>query len=275
MSQVVDDDEAHSVRQLTVALQKYPHLIDKPLPGEDGRTYMHIAAYHGHTKNIEMLMNRGCVSIDTMTEKGETPLLLAARMDRISTVRILVRLGSKAINTPSRLRTPLSEAVCYANMKMAKTLIEMGSTTLNLPDHQEETLMTNILQNNKSFLIEPLIRLGFTNINAPDSHGSTPLSYAASVGDETAVELLIHFGSTAIDTPNNNMFTPLHRAQLNGRKSCARMLKLLGADCSTLIRKSQYLLEPIDEEESYELRARVYFRRSLSARLLLETKKQR
>ena len=178
-----NDDEEHSVRQLTVALQKYPQLLDKPLPGEDGRTYMHIAAYHGHTKNIELLMEYGCTSIDTMTEKGETPLLLAARMNRISTARMLVRLGSKVIDTPGRLGTPLYAAVRYGNMKMAKALIEMGSTTLNLPAHQTSTLMGVLICVNKSFLIESLMRLGFTNIDVPDSHGATPLSFAASLGD--------------------------------------------------------------------------------------------
>lgn len=98
---------------------------------------------------------------------------------------------------------------------------------------------------------------------------------AAWNGHVLVIETLVRLGSKAIDTPTINGWTPVYCAAHGDHMDCLRTLISLGADCSNTLtfRLSDAMVEQLKarvEDESGEVRYRVYFTESLVSRLLFE-----
>ena len=121
--------------------------------------------------------------------------------------------------------------------------------------------------------LEAAIRKNPHLIDVPDYiNNRTPLWLAVFSGHVLAVESLIRLGSKDIDISDNIEWTLLNWAENRKHASMVNTLKILGAKYYSTTYYTHpgltMINKPIDEEESMELRYRVYFRRSLTARLL-------
>ena len=202
--------EAGDLHALTTALVSYPHLIDTPHPREFFKTPLYIAAEKGHDKIIERLVEHGCNANNT-ARYDMTSMHAAAWNGHASTIKTLVRLGSRVIDTRG------------------------------------------------------------------GPGGWTPIGAAATIGNALVVEMLMQLGCTTIDAPNRHGNTPISLTVRGGHVDCLKTLKMLGAKYPSVLfddatGMKELLDTPIDEEESAKLRYRVYFKRSLTARLLFEVK---
>lgn len=181
--------------------------------------------------------------IDVRYHDRETPLFIAAQKGYNAIIEKLLEHRSRAIDTPNRRGTTPLFAAAYAGH---------AST------------------------VELLVQRGSKAIDTLNRYRSSPILGAAWNGHASVIETLVCLGCTSIDTPNKNGDTPLKFAAAQHYYQCIDALKILNASRLTIVVSSpkitNILDQPIDEEESAKLRYHVYFKRSLTARLLFEVK---
>ena len=228
------------VDELTRILALHPHLIDEQ--DDYDRTLLYAATINGHSHIIEKLVALGSTVLTTPCGDN-TPMHAAAYGDRPHVMSTLIRLGSNNLDTPNYdNRTPLHVSASCGYVKGVETFLRLGSKAINIPDKNGRTpIHAAALSFNITPVVETLVQLGGADFDISDKFGRTPI-YTA-----------LYFGSTmAYNT-----------------------LKLLGADRSIVPRvegdpkvEAKLQRSQIDEDKSHTLRRKVYFQRSLSARLL-------
>ena len=183
---------------------------------------------------------------DDPHEEGRTPMQIAAEKGHVGIIEKLVELGSEAVDTGRDGWTPMHAAALNAKVSVMETLVRLGSTA----------------------------------IDSLDANSWTPLFTAACKGHASVIETLVRLGSQAIDTPNESGSSPTRIAANCNQMESLKTLMSLGGDCSfeptTLCMRRptiELLRAGVDEDESREVRYRVYFQQSLVSRLLFEVQR--
>lgn len=226
-------------------LLRNPFLLNNPMSAENGRTLMHCAASYG---NAEV-------------------------------VRLLVRLGSTAMNVKDIYgRLPIHDAAYYGYLETVECLVKADRSTLDATTSMGLTSMhCGAGAENASELVELLYRLGSNAMTMISYDGSTPLTYAIS--DDKAVRKLIQLGSPFEENPGYPGRSPLRLACSMPFPCSERTLHAVGADVSNLSGFTQriirYISETNTEERILEQRHRIYFSRSLVERLTLELDREK
>lgn len=271
--------ERNDVEGLLLALPLYSHIIDTLQLTVKRKTLMYTAAKRGWVSVIEALMRLSCRTIDAPCERDWTPMHIAAYEGRVAVIEALVRLGSKAIDTFDKdYMTPIFAAAKSGSTPVIKTLVRLGAKTIDFPINNGRTPIHEAVTHGHASVVRTLILLGSKAIDTPDCYGDTPMVSAACKGHVSIIELLVQLGSTAINTSNVIL---LCKTVLYGYKDCVKTLKALGASSPIETptwwhdKMIKLLHTEISEDESAELRHRVYFRRSLAARLLFTYKQKK
>jgi cytohesin len=160
-------------------------------------------------------------------EWGATPLYNAARFGHSKTVQLLIDKGADLearTGLPEGNWTALAGALSSGHKDTAELLV-MAGANVDANDIFGWTLLH--LASDKGFkeMVEFLISHG-ANINAKTDRGSTPLYLATEQGHKDTVKLLIDKGAN-INVKNVYGRTPLDSAW--GRKDIIEMLKKHGA----------------------------------------------
>lgn len=142
--------------------------------------------------------------------------------------------------------------------------------------------------NGHTTIIEYLIKLKCKALDTLEKYsGATPLLYAALYGHARVIETLYLLGSTSLNTPTLLGLTPLKAAFLHSHTKCIEILLQLGCAIDDHIEVStriysyetrkvlthlgfKLIIEPVvyDEEYAFKLRFRIYFKESLTTKLL-------
>jgi len=100
---------------------------DKNLTGPGGRTAMMLAAFNGHTKVVEMLLDAGA-RVDTRDAIGRTALMYAATGPNLPTIKLLLEEGARADAVDGQERwTPLMFAAAEGHLHVVKLLLAEGA----------------------------------------------------------------------------------------------------------------------------------------------------
>ena len=86
-----------------------------------------LAVSEGHTKTIELLLDRGA-DVDYEGESGDTPLILAARHGRTSTLALLARYGADLDWENAHGMSALGVAVGGKRIDSIQTLLDLGAS---------------------------------------------------------------------------------------------------------------------------------------------------
>lgn len=208
----------------------------------------------------------------------------AARSGNLHKLTSALASHANLIDTPhpdKRRQTPMYIAAENGHVEIIEKLVELGSRAIDTPDHYGRTPMYIAAVNGHAPVIEILVRLGSTAIDTPNNTGRTPMFAAAFFKHPSVIETLARLGSRAIDTPDNHDRTPLYVAACFYRIDLVKTLKMLGAKRSIVQEKDVFyrvlecLNTQVDENETEEVRSRVYFSRSLMERLFLELEVRR
>lgn len=258
---------------------------------------LHEAAECGRTSTVGLLLRLAPLTIDSTNFKNETPLSLAARHNHIDIVKLIFNQDTRLINKTLHgcasmhnavenghvemvelliclktggaytnylyeANTLIHVAARYGHAKIIEILHRAGYQGINTRNKDGETPLFLAVTTNQKHVVVTLLRLGCTEIDTPEKHGVSPLLFSlGSVNGFSMAKQLVRLGSRAIDTPDSSGLYPASAVN-----SADAMLAALGA---------QRVIEGFtpsrqDEEIVAGIRRSVYFKRSLSSRLLFE-----
>lgn len=105
-----------------------------------GRTPLPLAAAFGQHAAVKFLLEQNDVTIDSMDNACQTPLLCAARSGHVMIFRALLRKGALVDSPDSRGRTPLSYAAEQGHSVVVRRLLA-GGTQVGMRDKNGESPM--------------------------------------------------------------------------------------------------------------------------------------
>ena len=94
-------------------------------------------------------------------EKGWTPLHVAVRFGRVAFVEALIARGAEVGPLTEKGRTPLAVAAIYGHEKLAQVLINASGAELNLADHEGRTPFDYASDERHIDVLRVLINAGF------------------------------------------------------------------------------------------------------------------
>ena len=234
-----------------------------------GQNALHIAAYHGQTKSMEVLVELSAsiekkddssqtplflaswqnnpeavrwlvekkANTDTATNRGFTPLHVAARNGCEEPMKILLEAHAKFEYQDEKGHTPLSIAALWGKAGAVKILIEYDAN-IEAQDLAGNTALMQAIQGNltdKHMEIVNLLLEHSANVEHHNRKGLTPLMKAAEIAEDDAAEIvqqLLDKGA-AIDAQDNEGRTVLMHAFVEGTKKTRELLLSNGAALET------------------------------------------
>lgn len=111
-----------NVQRATALLDADPALLDSF--SSDGWTALHLAAFFGQVKIVELLLARGAkLDLKSKNDLNNTPLNAAVAANRLEIARLLLEKGADANAHQQGGITPLHEAAAAGNVEMVRLLL--------------------------------------------------------------------------------------------------------------------------------------------------------
>ncbi|KAK3526640.1 hypothetical protein QTP70_030848 [Hemibagrus guttatus] len=124
----------------------------------DGFTPLHVAALHGHTVLVSLLIRRGA-GINACNSQNATPLHLACQNSHTQVVSSLVECNAKLNKKDHFGNTPLIQACLKGHEETVSVLIQSGAS-LNLANNQGNTALHEAVRGGHQTLVELLLQAG-------------------------------------------------------------------------------------------------------------------
>ena len=202
------------------------------LPDKDTATPLH-AATRNRIDILKDLIKAGA-NLEIATDKGGTPLIVAAAVAQYDATIELIKAGSN-VNAVDHLgRTPLHNNVAEDDnlsdrLKITKLLINSGAD-LTIKDNNEATPLVLAVVNNNSDMAREIITSKRNNgINSQDYKGFSSLHFAASRNNLEIAELLLSNGANVNIETYNDGLTPIYGAITRCHPEMYDLLRKYGA----------------------------------------------
>ncbi|XP_047675676.1 ankyrin repeat domain-containing protein 27 isoform X2 [Tachysurus fulvidraco] len=124
----------------------------------DGFTPLHVAALHGHTGLVSLLIRHGA-NIDACNSQNATPLHLACQNSHTQVVSSLVECNAKLNKKDQFGNTPLIQSCLKGHEETVSVLIQSGAS-LNLANNQGNTALHEAVRGAHQGLVELLLQAG-------------------------------------------------------------------------------------------------------------------
>uniref|UniRef100_A0A8B9LUW7 Ankyrin repeat domain 27 (VPS9 domain) n=1 Tax=Astyanax mexicanus TaxID=7994 RepID=A0A8B9LUW7_ASTMX len=124
----------------------------------DGFTPLHVAALHGHTALVSLLIRHGA-NINSRNGQSATPLHLACQNSHIQVVTSLVECNAKLNKRDQFGNTPLIQACLKGHEQTVEVLLESGAS-VNLANNQGNTAIHEAVRGGHQALVELLLQAG-------------------------------------------------------------------------------------------------------------------
>ncbi|XP_050805224.1 ankyrin repeat domain-containing protein 6 isoform X3 [Gopherus flavomarginatus] len=197
-----------------------------------------IAAYKGQVDNVVQLINKGAKV--AVTKHGRTPLHLAAYKGHLRVVQILLKAGCDLDIQDDGDQTALHRATVVGNTDVIATLIQEGCA-LDRQDKDGNTALHEACWHGFSQSAKLLVKAG-ANVLARNKAGNTPLHLACQNSHSQSTRVLL-LGGSRPDLKNNAGDTALHVAAALNHKKVVKLLLEAGADESIVNNAGQTPLE--------------------------------
>jgi ankyrin repeat protein len=215
-------------------------------------TRLHIVVSFGLVDIAQNLLAEGA-DVDARTDRGITPLHLAAKAGRTQMVHLLLQAGAKvsrdysAPETPIDRKTPLHMAAKAGHTPVVQLLIDAGADcnepTVPTVGYEKSPLHLAAVRGHID-VARVLLSKG-ANVNQKDAYvdrlpgsnkdqirGKTPLNGAVEQGHEALVRLLLDNGAD-ISATHEAGRTALHQSACAGHVNLVGLLIRRGIDVST------------------------------------------
>ncbi|WAR23599.1 ASB3-like protein [Mya arenaria] len=163
----------------------------RPADVKDNRGWIavHEAAYFGHDKCLNQLLQRNIAFATAETFESQTPLHLACSRGHAACVKILLQTGADPNAETKENYTPLWHAVS-CNIDCVKLLVDAGAL-VNHQIYTKETALHRAVNKGKTDIVCYLIGQN-ADITLRDENGLTPLFISAQMGRLGCVEALVN-----------------------------------------------------------------------------------
>ena len=156
-----------------------------------GEALLFTAVQLGHSKTVQLLLERQDVALDSRSYKGLTPLGAAAERGDISIVEMLLKTKNVDVNQLNDdQNTPLTLAVRAGHTPVVKMLLENDQVSVDPRDRKGTTPLALAAALGHTAIVALLLGTGRVEIHSQDQRGRTPLSWAVARGYEEITDLL-------------------------------------------------------------------------------------
>ena len=204
------------------------HLYGSPLhsDGVEGlQTDLVLAAWHGKSKTISELMDKG-VSPNVPDVYGRSPLMLAAMKGHNECIIKLIRGGCSVNQLNYDERMPLSLAAKFGHLECVKTLLRGGSGP-NFKDPSGRTPLQRAARYGHTECVSALVDL--SDVHHRDKYGRIILVEASAHGHVGCVRVLLKAGCL-VNKADELGRSALTRAADGGHHECLVELLKAGAE---------------------------------------------
>lgn len=242
-------------------------VIDIPEPS-GGQTALMAASENGHTRVVELLLNRGAKA-NVTNKSGESAVIIASKKNHCDTVNLLLNRGADANLVDCDGSTVLEWECFHGNIGTVIQLLERRVSILNVNKkgdsalscasrngHEDvvqllvsrgaavKTNMNNLGRNETSVIwasrnghlqTVDLLLQGGVDVNCTDSEGNTALMFASLNGHYAIISRLLGKGAQ-INAVNKFGISALTQASKMGHTDCVRLLLNQGAHANTYFR---------------------------------------
>ncbi|XP_069948336.1 serine/threonine-protein phosphatase 6 regulatory ankyrin repeat subunit B-like [Cherax quadricarinatus] len=188
---------------------------DANLPKDDGQTPLHLAAYHGNLKTLQLLLEDDSAKPFLQSKTGETPLHLACSSCRVEAAKMLIdhvlkKSGKDAVAKMVNSKNNLGEtALHYAGR------VNKKNATYKAGEDRE---MANLLLTNGAHLMV-----------ATSKTSETPIHYVATSGNEAVLDEMLQFAAQdkvqkLVNMQSSKGWSPLLNAAENGHEGIVSTL---------------------------------------------------
>jgi len=198
------------ILQIVFPLCKNPNARNKK-----GETALFLAAQLDKIENLKILISSGRCDINIQDNSGATALFLALKENKIEHARLLIKAGANIYLADNDNANLLHYAVLIRK-NMEHENIRADTPTSELID---EILTPEVITSScfpvSIFRAKPQINEALQLLDAQDKNGNTPLHNAVKAKKPESVKVLLKYGSSTTVT-NSIGYTPLTIAQNYG-----------------------------------------------------------
>ncbi|MFC1793923.1 ankyrin repeat domain-containing protein [Planctomycetota bacterium] len=191
-----------------------------------------VAINSNDLEKVKELIAKGA-NVNARDMFGNTPLLQAIKIGRLSFVEPLIAAGANVNAKDPQGKTPLYLAKEKGYADLEKRLIEAAQEQRKAREESSKPSIHKASRAGDQEKVEAFLEQGI-DINVRDNDGRTPLHCASIGGREELVRFLISKGADVNAKEDREDYpqvgTPLHLAALRGRKEVAKILIANGAD---------------------------------------------
>ncbi|CAH1100030.1 unnamed protein product [Psylliodes chrysocephalus] len=238
--------------QMLELLIEHPNLDPLVTETRDMQNALHILAFKGKLMWIKKIFEKfPHIPVDSFTEKGNTPLIMAAQMDHVDVIEYLHEKGANVNHSNNELKfTALHYAANNGYTKSTKRLLELGAN-IEARDARECTPLIKACSWNFLETCKILVHNG-ADINAENAIHLSSLGIAATREHTTElIKFLLEEGAnpnTISKDRYGNVYTPLVNACKAKNVVLMKILIEKGSDVNIPGNYSSALFQCIKED---------------------------
>lgn len=144
-------------------------------------------AREGSLNEIKTLVDENPTLVNSVSEQGFSPILLAVYYENEAVAKYLIEAGAN-VNTDSPFGTPLMAAVVKGNQELVE-LILAQNPNVNAVDQNGVNAIIYAVMFEQTEIIKKLLETD-VDLNHKDKKGKSALDYTEASENETIIELL-------------------------------------------------------------------------------------
>ena len=188
----------------------------------DGQTSLHVAAMQGDVATFRALLDHAPPqTIDAVTNRGQTALLLAVQNGWSEVAQMLLHAGASLTAYAFHQPTPLCAAVALGDIPFVKLLLQHDPSVISVGSP-----LTVAVRGEDPAMINLLLDAG-ADINATNAQNMSALNLALTLNLPGVLDLLLQRGA---DTKSLGPRPPVHHAVSCGSVESLAVLLRHGAD---------------------------------------------
>lgn len=199
-----------------------------------GQTCLHHCARSINSTHIMPFLVQKGAAVNSLDNKGQTPLMMAILAGNTCAVKALLELGADVFIKDNSGESALHHAVTRNRKKIVHILLELPCASKLVVDSDRENVcpIHLALKLGNCSLVTPMIATIRSQLkNIKDPNGNNYLHLAASGGNSSALTTLLEIPDCLKLLNETNVVggTPLHSAAYHGHLRCTEILLAHGA----------------------------------------------